>query len=82
MDAVDKLNKMKCGNCGTFDPEYFFNRDRVPLCRDCIAEILIDECNELCGICDLDDEEEVDVIDELWEEQVQYQNDIKNNTSK
>ena len=78
MDVLEKLEKMKCSECGGYgDGEYFFRqeRDPYPLCKDCLATILIDEnsCN-IAEIQDLDDTDEVDIeiINKLWEQQKEF----------
>lgn len=82
MDATDKLNNMHCSNCGSRDGEYFFSNEKnpSPLCKDCLADILIDECQEIYEVQNLsdDDESDVEIINELWEQQKQYHEGDKN----
>ena len=70
MDAIDKLDEMTCSECGG-GAEYFFSNQNNPdpLCKECLADVLIDECNDVMEIQDLDDEDEDDrkVIDILYE---------------
>jgi hypothetical protein len=79
MDANDKLNDMKCAECGYSDAEYYFNNEPTPypLCKDCVCERLIDECNELVEIQNLEDDNEIDIeiINQLWEEQEHHHKD-------
>ena len=67
----EKIEDLRCANCGSHNPEYFFDRDESPLCESCTFEILRDECNELREINDLEDENEddVEVANKLWKEQ-------------
>lgn len=71
MDAQEKLNEMKCSQCRHSDAEYYFTTYEEPLCKDCLCEILIEEANDLGEICELEDdnEDDVEVINKLWEEQ-------------
>lgn len=69
----EKIEELKCNNCGASSPEYYFDSDLCPLCESCTFEILKDECNELREINDLDDEteEDVEVANELFNNQKQ-----------
>ena len=63
------MAKIKCCNC-SMDAEYLYQcncETPEPFCRDCITDILIDECNNLCLIDDLDEDNEEDaaLIDKL-----------------
>ena len=69
----EKKDDLRCAECGGM-AEYFLDSDESPLCEDCISRILREECNELRELNDLDDENEDDVelLNKLWEEQTQY----------
>lgn len=71
----EKIEELRCANCGLGRPEYFFSKEESPLCETCTFEILKDECNELHEINDLEDENEddVEVADKLWQEQEHWQ---------
>lgn len=77
MDANDKLNEMKCASCTHSDGEYFFTQEEVPLCKDCMCEALIEQSNDIVEIQNLDDEDDVELINKLWEEQEHCHKDKK-----
>ena len=54
-ELVDIQETTPCQFCGDL------------LCKDCLADILIQECNDVCAIESLDDEDETDmeIVDEL-----------------
>ena len=38
-NLYEKMEELRCANCGLGGPEYFFAKEESPLCESCVFEI-------------------------------------------